>query len=82
MSRPAQDCAIVDAGFKPLASAFRLAAGLRLARRASDEHGRLDISAAINRLYIGDQTHLIPGHCDPTVNPYDWYVCIRDNCVE
>ena len=20
---------------------------------------------------------LIPGHCDPTVNLHDWYVCIR-----
>jgi 3-hydroxy-D-aspartate aldolase len=25
---------------------------------------------------------LIPGHCDPTVNLYDWYVGIRGNCVE
>jgi len=23
----------------------------------------------------------IPGHCDPTVNLYDWYVC-RNNRVE
>ena len=20
---------------------------------------------------------LVPGHCDPTVNLYDWYVCVR-----
>jgi len=25
---------------------------------------------------------LIPGHCDPTVNLCDWYVCIRANRVE
>ena len=25
---------------------------------------------------------LIPGHCDPPVNLYDWYVCIRANRVE
>jgi hypothetical protein len=23
-----------------------------------------------------------PGHCDPTVNLYDWYVCIRQRRVE
>ena len=25
---------------------------------------------------------LVPGHCDPTVNLYDWYVCVRNNHVE
>jgi 3-hydroxy-D-aspartate aldolase len=49
--------------------------------RASDEHGRLAVSAATNRLALGDKIRLIPGHCDPTVNLYDWYVCIRNNRV-
>jgi D-serine deaminase-like pyridoxal phosphate-dependent protein len=49
--------------------------------RAS-EHGRLGISGAANRLHIGDKIRLIPGHCDPTVNLYDWYVGIRANRVE
>jgi D-serine deaminase-like pyridoxal phosphate-dependent protein len=26
---------------------------------------------------VGDKIRLVPGHCDPTVNLYDWYVCIR-----
>ena len=30
----------------------------------------------------GDKIRLIPGHCDPTVNLYDWYVCVRGNRVE
>jgi len=47
--------------------------------RASDEHGRLGISGATNRFNIGDKVRLIPGHCDPTVNLYDWYVCIHAN---
>jgi D-serine deaminase-like pyridoxal phosphate-dependent protein len=42
--------------------------------RASDEHGRLALSAAANRLALGDKLCLIPGHCDPTVILYDWYV--------
>ena len=33
--------------------------------RASDEHGRLGISGATNRLRIGDKIRLVPGHCDP-----------------
>ena len=50
--------------------------------RASDEHGRLAVSAATNRLGLGDKLRLIPGHCDPTVNLYDWYVGIRNNRVD
>jgi hypothetical protein len=50
--------------------------------RPSDDHGRLGISGATNRLNIGDKLRLIPGHCDPTVNLYDWYVCVRGNRVE
>jgi D-serine deaminase-like pyridoxal phosphate-dependent protein len=38
--------------------------------RASDEHGRLDVSAATNRLGLGDKIRLIHGHCDPTVNTH------------
>jgi 3-hydroxy-D-aspartate aldolase len=45
--------------------------------RASDEHGRLAVSGATNRLRIGDKVRLIPGHCDPTVNLYDWYASAR-----
>ena len=86
MSRPAADRAIVDAGLKALAFdsgppfvCDELAATYE---RASDEHGRLAVSAATNRLALGDKIRLIPGHCDPTVNLYDWYVCIRANRVE
>jgi D-serine deaminase-like pyridoxal phosphate-dependent protein len=39
-------------------------------------------SAATNRLALGDKIRLIPGHCDPTINLYDWYVCIRGGRVE
>jgi len=86
MSRPAEDRAIVDAGLKALAfdSGPPLVCDEPAAtyERASDEHGRLAVSAATNRLGLGDKIRLIPGHCDPTVNLYDWYVCIRNNRVE
>jgi 3-hydroxy-D-aspartate aldolase len=86
MSRPSEDRAIVDAGLKALAfdSGPPLVCDEPAAiyERASDEHGRLGVSGATNRLKIGDKVRLIPGHCDPTVNLYDWYVCVRGNRVE
>ena len=86
MSRPAEDRAIVDAGLKALA----FDSGPPLVcdepavtyERASDEHGRLAVSAATNRLGLGDKIRLIPGHCDPTVNLYDWIVGVRGTRVE
>ena len=69
MSRPAEDCAIVDAGLKALAfdSGPPLVCDEPAAtyERASDEHGRLAVSAATNRLALGDKIRLVPGHCDP-----------------
>ena len=86
MSRPAEDRAIVDAGLKALAfdSGPPLVCDEPAAtyERASDEHGRLAVTGATNRLRIGDKIRLVPGHCDPTVNLYDWYVAIRANRVE
>jgi D-serine deaminase-like pyridoxal phosphate-dependent protein len=86
MSRPAEDRAIVDASLKALA----FDAGpptvwdepAATYEHASDEHGRLGISGATNRLGLGDKIRLVPGHCDPTVNLYDWYVGIRGNRAE
>ena len=46
----------------------------------SDEHGIIDDKQ--NKLKINDKLHLIPGHCDPTCNLHDWYVCVRDGHVE
>src|ERR1700738_3471483 len=78
MSRPTEDRAIVDAGLKALAfDSGRPPSGDDPAatyERASDEHGRLAVAAATNRLALGDKIRLIPGHCDPTVNPHAWDV--------
>jgi D-serine deaminase-like pyridoxal phosphate-dependent protein len=86
MSRPTAERAIVDAGLKALA----MDSGpptvwdepAATFERASDEHGRLGLAAATNRLQLGDKIRLVPGHCDPTVNLYDWYVAIRGERVE
>jgi D-serine deaminase-like pyridoxal phosphate-dependent protein len=86
MSRPTEDRAIVDAGLKALGmdsgppNVWDEPAATY--DRASDEHGRLLISGATNRLRLGDKIKLVPGHCDPTVNLYDWYVGVRGDRVE
>jgi 3-hydroxy-D-aspartate aldolase len=48
--------------------------------KCSDEHGV--ISDPKNVLRLNDKLKLVPGHCDPTVNLYDWYVAVRDGRVE
>ncbi|MBX7103337.1 MAG: DSD1 family PLP-dependent enzyme [Gemmataceae bacterium] len=86
MSRPTPDRAVVDAGLK----AHSVDSGLpRVHGRpdiefvgASDEHGTLKLRDPAAAPALGDLLRLIPGHCDPTVNLYDWYVCIRKNKVE
>jgi 3-hydroxy-D-aspartate aldolase len=86
MSRPSPQRAIVDAGLKALSvdSGMPVVPDFPHAQfaRASDEHGRLDVAAATEGLEIGDKIRLVPGHCDPTVNLYDWYVGIRHSRVE
>ena len=85
MSRPSAERAIVDAGLK--ASSVdsgmpRVAAndGVEYTK-ASDEHGVLQLNGA--RGYaVGEKLKLIPGHCDPTVNLYDNYVCVRNGRVD
>jgi D-serine deaminase-like pyridoxal phosphate-dependent protein len=82
MSR-ASDRAIVDAGLK----ASSVDSGLPTVWQrpgvayvgASDEHGKLE-GKDLPRL--GEKLLLVPGHCDPTVNLYDWYVCVRGGRVE
>ena len=86
MSMPEPTRAVVDAGLKSMAfdSGMPEVVGSETIRYAgpSDEHGNLDLSQSNNRPALGDKLRLIPGHCDPTVNLYDWYVCARGDRVE
>lgn len=50
-------------------------------RMTSDEHGNIDLDDKTS-FNLGDVVKLIPGHCDPNVNLYDWYVGIRNGTVE
>ncbi len=79
---------VVDAGLKAytLEKGFPTVHGrpdLRLVA-ASDEHGTLALLApdARDTLALGSKLRLVPSHCDPTVNLYGSYVCVRDGRVE
>lgn len=84
MSKAKKDKAICDAGLK----AQSVDSGMpRIFGRddveyvkCSDEHGV--ISDPGNVLRLNERLKLVPGHCDPTVNVYDWYVAVRNGRVE
>ena len=86
MSRPVPERAVVDAGLKALSvdkgmPGVHGLAGVEF-QRASDEHGVMKLEGAGQRLALGDRVWLVPGHCDPTINLYDWYVAVRGGRVE
>ncbi len=49
---------------------------------ASDEHGTLACASETAAPKPGEKLRLVPGHCDPTVDRYDWYVGLRRGVVE
>jgi D-serine deaminase-like pyridoxal phosphate-dependent protein len=86
ISAPAPERAVVDAGLK----AFSFDSGLPRvhARRgaeyvkASAEHGVLRVGADAPPVALDERVWLVPGHCDPTVNLYDFIVGVRNDVVE
>jgi 3-hydroxy-D-aspartate aldolase len=77
--------AIVDAGIKALATDRGFGPEVLgmsdvLYEFAGDEHGRLIVNNGGIRL--GDRLRLIIPHCDPTVNLYDRFFCVRGDVVE
>ncbi|CDZ58608.1 Metal-activated pyridoxal enzyme [Neorhizobium galegae bv. orientalis] len=84
MSKPASGRAVCDAGLK----AHSIDSGLPTVFErpdltfvsASDEHGKIEDLQ--DTLKLNDRLALVPGHCDPTCNLYDWYVCVRNGRVE
>jgi D-serine deaminase-like pyridoxal phosphate-dependent protein len=86
MSTPVPERAVVDAGLKASSVDSGLPTvwerpGLVYAR-ASDEHGVIEMGVGVAGPALGEKLLLVPGHCDPTVNLYDWYVCVRGGVVE
>jgi len=86
MSRPTAERAVVDAGLKASSvdSGMPLVwerPGLQVVRVA-DEHGVIESAGGTAAPALGEKLLLVPGHCDPTVNLYDWFVCLRGGRVE
>ncbi len=75
--------AVLDAGHKSLSndSGFPTLPGKPEVcyERPSDEHGILELAGSSWRPALDEKILLIPGHCDPTVNLYDWYVGVRQS---
>lgn len=86
MSKPAADSAVLDAGLK--SSSFDSGPptifGVPDAEwvGGGDEHFNVRTPGVQFPYALGDKVKLIPGHCDPTVNMYDWIVGFRQDRVE
>jgi 3-hydroxy-D-aspartate aldolase len=86
MSVPQKHIAVLDAGHKAVA----VDSGLPLVWQrpdiryigASDEHGVLECAPETSAPKLGEKLRLVPGHCDPTVDRYDWFVGMRGGRVE
>jgi 3-hydroxy-D-aspartate aldolase len=86
MSTPNRTIAVLDAGLKALAVDSGMPTiwqrpDIRYLS-ASDEHGKLDVGSETTPPKLGEKLRLVPGHCDPTVDRYDWYVGVRGGRVE
>jgi D-serine deaminase-like pyridoxal phosphate-dependent protein len=67
---PGRGSGIFDAGLEAVAFASGPPVVCDEPAATSDEHGRLAVSTATNRLGLGDRIRLIPGHCNSTVYPH------------
>jgi 3-hydroxy-D-aspartate aldolase len=86
MSQSQPGIAVLDAGHKAVAVDSGLPTiwqrpDIRYTS-ASDEHGKLQYSSETAAPKTGEKLRLIPGHCDPTVDRFDWYVGVRNGRVE
>ncbi|MEC9368453.1 MAG: DSD1 family PLP-dependent enzyme [Pseudomonadota bacterium] len=81
MSRPGDNVAVVDAGHKSASVDSGMPVPFARSGLAygtpSDEHGVLRVEGSNRPPELGEKILLVPGHCDPTVNLHDWYVCVR-----
>jgi D-serine deaminase-like pyridoxal phosphate-dependent protein len=48
---------------------------------SGDEFGQLTLPAGSEPLRAGDVVGLVVSHCDPTINSFDWYHCVRGDAL-
>jgi len=79
--------AVVDAGLKAFSTDRPFGpeplgiSGLKY-EFAGDEHGRLVLENPDGDIQLGEKLRFIIPHCDPTVNLYDRFFCVRGDVVE
>jgi D-serine deaminase-like pyridoxal phosphate-dependent protein len=86
ISRPIKGRAVTDTGIKAISVDRGLpkVVGIEGARVVglSEEHGRLEVTGAAEKLKVGDKIRLLPMHGDTTINLYSHYACVRDGKLE
>jgi len=79
--------AVVNAGYKSFATegGMPIVASPRLANASyklmGDEHGGIQYDPAGGTLKIGDTVEFVTPHCDPTINLFDRYHCVRGDML-
>jgi D-serine deaminase-like pyridoxal phosphate-dependent protein len=86
ISQPLKGKITVDAGMKAFATdgpnpVLKGITGISY-EFMGDEHGGLTFENPSCEIKIGDKVEFIVSHCDPTVNLYDNYYCIRNGILE
>jgi D-serine deaminase-like pyridoxal phosphate-dependent protein len=87
VSTHAAGFAVVNAGYKSFATEGGMPRVLspKLAeakyRLMGDEHGGIDYDPKSGALKIGDLVEFLTPHCDPTINLYDRYHCVRGDTL-
>jgi D-serine deaminase-like pyridoxal phosphate-dependent protein len=86
ISKPVEESITVDAGTKACAMddpppVVKGITGVSFSI-AGDEHGIIAFENPSSEIHLGDKLELIVTHCDPAVNLYDRYHCIRGDRLE
>jgi D-serine deaminase-like pyridoxal phosphate-dependent protein len=82
ISKNHTDRATVDAGYKAFATDRKFGPEIKDVTGVEyqfngDEHGGLILNSPSREIRLGDRVELIVPHCDPNVNLYDRYYCVR-----
>jgi 3-hydroxy-D-aspartate aldolase len=79
--------AVVNAGYKSFATEGGLPTivspllGKAAYKLMGDEHGGIDHDPSGGTLKVGDLVEFLTPHCDPTINLYDRYHCVRGDTL-
>jgi 3-hydroxy-D-aspartate aldolase len=86
ISKNHPDRATVDAGYKAFATDRKFGPEIKGITGVEyqfngDEHGALLLNNPSREIRLGDRVEFIVPHCDPNVNLYDRYYCLRGDKV-